>query len=119
MRPVVRPEAHINLLRRTAQHTQGNGMGATVPGEQIRAVIGALDEARARVVELESAAYPVSERADGDTACVDILVALNGVLVGKADLWGEPIDAVLTAWCVQQERPMPPEWKRLIAAVVG
>lgn len=115
---VDRSEVHINLLRRSAHQTQAPGMRATVPGEQIRAVLGALDEARARITEFESG-VPVAEPVDQDTACHQILTALNEVLTGRADLWGDPIDVVLTSWCKQQEIPVPPEWGLLIAAVVG
>lgn len=113
-----RSDVHINLLRRTAHQTQAPGMRATVAGEQIRAVLSVLDEAQARVKELESGA-PVVAPVDQDTACVDILAALNDVLTNHPAIWGQPIDVVLTAWCTLQETPMPVEWKRLIAAVVG
>ncbi len=97
----------IARVRRLAVVTAGPGMGATIRGEELRAVLGRLDA-------LEAAAE--KKPAKGKQAAADwthelpaMIAAVADILEGSPELWGTTLLDALDAWAAQKETVISPE----------
>lgn len=89
----------INRVRKLASVAAGPGMGTSIRGEELRAVVDRIDELEAA----QSPTKPKQAKADWTKELPAIVVALADILEGSPELWGTTLLDALDAWAAQKE----------------
>lgn len=113
-------EALVAQARRTAENVKGPGMGTTIRGATLRALLETIDELQAAPpVPVEEAAVPANKVAKWVTNSPAVVAALADILENNPELWGNPALDALEAWEAQTGDGLPSGWKQVVAKALA
>lgn len=117
--------ALVERCRKLAKQAHGPGLSIGVRGNELEAVLAALDEATARAEAAEAAlsvAPKKGAKVKDDPRLVpyrEVIAEGDVILTNQSALWGQPLLAALSDKCTDEGRDMPAEWRAVIAESVA
>lgn len=113
--------AAIGRFRRIAPQVAAKGMACTVQGSEIRGVLDAYDDACDTITQLQTELASRPKRGKAQPRSFDdedvrgFAAACGEILSVKAELWAQPLDVAIKAFCADQGEEIPEQWRRIIA----
>lgn len=117
--------ALVERCRKLAKQAHGPGLSIGVRGNELEAVLAALDEATARADACDAAlsvAPKKGVKAKDDPRLVaarEVIAEAHVILSGQSALWGQPLLAALSDKCTDENRDVPAEWRAVIGESVA
>lgn len=125
--PESRQETRAEIIARMERRytdIRGPGMGGSIRGSELKALLDEIHDLRAGDVagdkqarrEARAAARVAAGETDVQESVLDeVMPAINDILESHADLWGIPLVEALAAWSARQTFEVPETWVPAVA----